>query len=190
VSRHDRPHRGCTHQEPRAPSRNRKSFRSCESRDRSPIRGSMRKLPRLLLRSLASLIAQVRARSGISLRRKISLYPMRGDAKLLRSKLVEFSAKGKFEETVVSLAVIGELAINAVDKLKTNKDDGGILLLCKGIGLNWSTTHAVLSLFLHRDRLADENETRARFERLTVATARRVLRFWQVRTSAVAPAKG
>ena len=65
---------------------------------------------------------------------------------VLRAKLAEFAAQGKFEETVVSLAVIGKLAVSVVDALMTNKDDGGILLLCKGIGLDWSTTCRFVAL--------------------------------------------
>jgi uncharacterized protein (DUF2336 family) len=116
------------------------------------------------------------------------VYPMREDATLLRSKLAEFAAQGKFEETVVSLAVIGKLATSAVDKLMTNEDDGGILLLCKGIGLDWPTTRAVLLLCLNRAQSTTVDESRARFETLNALTVRRVLRFWQLRTSAIAPA--
>jgi hypothetical protein len=72
----------------------------------------------------------------------------------------------------------------------TNKDDGGILLLCKGIGLDWSGTRAVLSLCANRAQGTTANETQARFEKLNVSTARRVIRFWQVRASVVAPANG
>jgi uncharacterized protein (DUF2336 family) len=114
------------------------------------------------------------------------VHSMREDTTLLRSKLLEFAAKEKFEETVVSLAVLGELSLSAVEKIMTNDDDGGILLLCKGIGLDWSTAHAILSLCPAVSRAIAANESHARFESLTGLTARRVLRFWRVRTSMAA----
>jgi uncharacterized protein (DUF2336 family) len=117
------------------------------------------------------------------------VYSMREDTTLLRSKLVEFAAKEKVEETVVSLAVLGELSLSAVEKIMTNNDDGGILLLCKGIGLDWSTARAILSLRPAGSRTTAANESLARFEKLNVSTARRVLRFWQVRTSVAAPGR-
>jgi hypothetical protein len=116
------------------------------------------------------------------------IHPMREDVALLRSKLAEFSAKGKFEETVVCLAVMGEFAPNVIDKLMTNEDDGGILLLCKGVGLDWPTTRAVISIRSNGNRIAAANESRMRFDKLSASTARRVLRFWRLRTSVATPA--
>ena len=112
---------------------------------------------------------------------------MRSDADLLKSKLSEFVAQRKVEETTVILAILGDLEPTAVEKIATKNDDGGIMLLCKGIGLDWPTTRAVLSLWPAHSRASAANESHSRFEKLTVSTAQRVLRFWQVRTSIAGP---
>jgi hypothetical protein len=118
---------------------------------------------------------------------------MREDTTLLREKLLEFVAEGRFEETVVCLAVLGELSVSGVDAIMMKNDDGGILILCKGVGLDWSTACSILWLSSSVGGARATGESRARFERLSVSTAERVLRFWRVRASAAAsstPFKG
>jgi uncharacterized protein (DUF2336 family) len=112
------------------------------------------------------------------------VYPMWDDPTALRSKLLEFALQAQFEESVVSLAILSELGLRAVEKIMMNHDEGGVLLLCKGIGLDWPTAHAILSLRSTAGLPAPVAiESRARFERLNASTAKQVLRFWQVRTS-------
>jgi uncharacterized protein (DUF2336 family) len=111
------------------------------------------------------------------------LAPMRSDPDLLKLRLLEFVTQRKVEETTVILAMLGDLEPAAVEKIATKNDDGGIMLLCKGIGLDWPTTRAVLSLWPAHSHASAANEAHSRFERLTLSTAQRVLRFWQVRTS-------
>ena len=113
------------------------------------------------------------------------LASIRSDGDRLKSKLLEFAAQKKIEETIVILAILGDLEPTAVEKIATKSDGGGIMLLCKGIGLDWPTTRAVLSLCSAHSRATAENESHARFEKLSISTAQRVLRFWQVRTSIV-----
>jgi uncharacterized protein (DUF2336 family) len=118
------------------------------------------------------------------------VHTIREDKALLRSKILEFATKKKFEETVVSLAVLCELSLSAVEKIMTNNDDGGILLLCNGIGLDWSTARAILSLCPAGPRATAADDSPVRYERVNDLTARRVLRFWRVRTSVAAQGRG
>jgi uncharacterized protein (DUF2336 family) len=111
------------------------------------------------------------------------LSSMERDPGGLRSKLLDYAAQGRMEETIVALAILADLNATAVDKIVTKSDDGGILLLCRGIGLDWRTTSAILALCSGEPQGKGLDESFARFERLTDLTARRVLRFWQVRAS-------
>src|SRR3984957_16239869 len=65
------------------------------------------------------------------------VYSLQEDPAALRAHLAEFAAAGKFEETVVSLSVLGELTLGVVEKLMCNRDNGGVFLLCKAIGRGW-----------------------------------------------------
>jgi uncharacterized protein (DUF2336 family) len=109
---------------------------------------------------------------------------MRGDTALLRAKLPEYVNKEQLEETVVCLALLGELSVGEVDAIIKKHDDGGILLLCKGLALTWPTVHSILSLSSAAGGARVADDSFARFERLNVSTAERVLRFWRVRSSA------
>lgn len=117
------------------------------------------------------------------------VYSMRIESEHLRPQLLEFATRRKFEETVVILAILGNLNPTAVEKITTKNDDGGILILCKGVGLDWPTTRAILALCPTVSQAMPANESHARFETLTVSTARRVLRFWQLRASVGAQGK-
>src|ERR1700722_16413404 len=65
------------------------------------------------------------------------VYSLAEDPAVLRQHLSRFAAAGKFEETVVSLSVLGELTLGVVEKLMCNRDNGGVFLLCKAIGRGW-----------------------------------------------------
>lgn len=115
------------------------------------------------------------------------LSSMRSDKDRLRSKLLEFASQKKFEETIVTLAILANLDVTAVEKLVTKSDGGGILVLCKGIGVDWPTTRAIsLVICPAASEATVGTELFRQFELLTPLTARRVLRFWQVRASVAA----
>jgi uncharacterized protein (DUF2336 family) len=105
---------------------------------------------------------------------------------LNENSVAVFCVEGKYEETVVALAMLAKAPIAVVDRLMTKGEPDAILILCKAIGLEWSTVKAVLSLQGGRDlSRPDADEAFANFGRLSASTARRVVRFWQVRLPAV-----
>ena len=94
-----------------------------------------------------------------------------------------FCAETKFEETVVSLATLAKVPVNVVDRLLGGARPDPVLILCRAIGLNWSTVKAII--LLRPDGKSGSNQglesAFANYERLSNSTARRVVRFWQVR---------
>jgi uncharacterized protein (DUF2336 family) len=103
--------------------------------------------------------------------------------RLNEAALAAFCGEGKFEETVVALATLAKVPLNVVDRLMGGERPDPALILCKAVGLSWATVKAITSL------LADGKPTSsqgleaafANYERLSNSTARRVVRFWQVR---------
>jgi hypothetical protein len=63
--------------------------------------------------------------------------------------------------------------------------DDGVLVPCKAAGLNWETVHAVLDSRFATGRMAPHElaKAKAQFAKLKTENARRLLRFWQVRSS-------
>ena len=69
-----------------------------------------------------------------------------------------------------------------IERLMQNMQHDGILVACKAAELRWPTFHAVLKARFVYDRSAsDISQTKSDYLKLSVPTARRMLRFWLVR---------
>ena len=102
--------------------------------------------------------------------------------KLNEAKLAEFANDKKYEETVASLAVLCGVPIEAADRLMNGDRPDPILILCKAAGYNWMTVRAIIMSRPSAKGTSSQSldAAYANFEKLTAATAQRVVRFWQV----------
>ena len=91
----------------------------------------------------------------------------------------------KYEETVVALAELAHSTIEVVRPLMQSLRDDGLLVACKAAKLSWETTAAVLECRYSTGSLgpAELASARSRFASITADNARRMLTFWQVRSS-------
>jgi uncharacterized protein (DUF2336 family) len=121
-------------------------------------------------------------------RRYVALLSKRGE--LNEAALLAFARQRKYEETVVALAELCKSTFEVVRPLMQSLRDDGVLIPCKAAGLNWETVSAVLdSRFTSGSMGAHElAKAEAQFAKLTIDDARRLLRFWQVRSGS-APSK-
>ena len=99
-----------------------------------------------------------------------------------------FARQKKYEETVVALAEIGHSTIDVIRPLMQSLRDDGLLVACKAAKLSWETTAAVLECRYSTGSLGAAELARAKshFAGTTVENARRLLTFWQVRSTAPA----
>ena len=67
-------------------------------------------------------------------------------ARLNEAALAAFCGDNKFEETVVALATLAKVPINVADRLMGGDRPDPVLILCRAIGLNWSTVKAIIML--------------------------------------------
>ncbi len=97
----------------------------------------------------------------------------------------QFAAAGRYEEVVVAIASLCQLPVESVDRIFTDKtaDNDLALLLIKASELRWSTAKLILDLRRGdtKPSPAAVETARVHFERLQTATAKRVVRFYQVR---------
>jgi uncharacterized protein (DUF2336 family) len=102
--------------------------------------------------------------------------------KLKETDIAEFAKSGKYEETIAALAILCAVPVEVVDRLMNGERADPVLILARASGFGWSTVKAILNArpgakpSPHALDVARDN-----FERLTVTTAQRVVRFWQVR---------
>jgi uncharacterized protein (DUF2336 family) len=104
------------------------------------------------------------------------------ERKLTEADVAEYAKSGKYEETIAALATVSAVPVEVVDRLMNGERSDPVLILARAAGFGWRTVRAVMN---SRSNLKPSGQTleaaRENFERLTAATAQRVVRFWQVR---------
>ena len=126
-------------------------------------------------------------------RRVVEAFAPQGkfQGKLGEAKLVEFAVAGQYEELVVTLAHLCLVPIEVVDRLMRGDRADGVMILCKSAGCGWPTVKAILSVRPGSQQRSEpeskelssqrSDEAFSNFEQLSLATAQRVIRFWQAR---------
>jgi uncharacterized protein (DUF2336 family) len=113
---------------------------------------------------------------------------LRRNGQLNEAALLGLARKRKYAETVAALAVMSESTVDVIRPLMQSLRDDGILIPCRVAGLGWETVAAVLESRFASGAMGLQELARARgqFEKLTIENARRLLRFWQVRSTPAA----
>jgi Uncharacterised protein conserved in bacteria (DUF2336) len=106
--------------------------------------------------------------------------------KLNEDALLEFIKQRKYEEMTVTLARLCSSSLKLIAGLMVGLRNDALLVPCKAADLKWSTTEAILRNRHSNHKVADQVIEIAHndFDRLSVTTAQRTLRFMQVREAA------
>jgi len=104
---------------------------------------------------------------------------------LTDTALRTFASARQYEETVAGLSVLCAASIDIIKPLMESPRDEGLLIACKGAGLGWPTTHAILACKYPPGAMPLNltEKLEAEFAKLTRPNAERLLRFWQIRQS-------
>jgi uncharacterized protein (DUF2336 family) len=107
---------------------------------------------------------------------------LRQRGELNEGQILDFAKGGKYDEMVAGLADLCAVPIDVVDRLMGGERPDPILILCKSLGWGWGTARAIIGARLGRKANSSQGLDAAysNFERLTTATAARVIRFWQM----------
>ncbi len=99
--------------------------------------------------------------------------------------LLDFARQRKYEETVAALAVLSKSTIEVIRPLMQSLRDDGVLIPCKAAELGWETVSAVLESRFATGSMGplELAKVKSQFAELTTENARRILRFWQIRSS-------
>ena len=136
-------------------------------------------------------LAKVSHEVGIAKRRDYTAAHRVVDAlqqqgKLDEAALLDFAKSSKYEETVVALARLCAVPIDVVDRLMGGDRPDPVLILCKSAGWEWPTVRTLITSRPGGKGSSSQalDSAFANFERLSPATAQRVMRFWQARPAA------
>ncbi|MDB5605415.1 MAG: hypothetical protein JWP25_2315 [Bradyrhizobium sp.] len=107
------------------------------------------------------------------------------NGELNEATLFGFAKQRKYEETVAALAALSRSTIEVIRPLMQSLRDDGVLIPCKAAGLGWETVSAVLESRFASGSIGpyELEKIKGQFARITTDNARRLLRFWQVRSS-------
>jgi uncharacterized protein (DUF2336 family) len=107
--------------------------------------------------------------------------------KLDESALQAGAREGKLEDVVAALAMLSSMSANTVEMLLLDRHSDTILILAKAADLSWDTAKALLTMQIGGQGASYLDLTVAfdNFNRLQVATAQRILRFYRARRSAI-----
>lgn len=137
------------------------------------------------LRDIADKVTQDsnKPRNFAAALRLTKLLKERGE--LTDSKLRIFASEQQYEEVVAGLSVLCAASIEIIKPLMESPRDEGLLIACKGAGLGWQTTHAILGCKYPPGAMSTDmtGKLEAEFAKLTRPNAERLLRFWQIRQS-------
>jgi len=112
--------------------------------------------------------------------------PLHETRQLDDKKVEGFAKAGKFEETVVALALMSDMPLTFVERAMTASRPETLLVLAKALGLSWSCVKAILLLRSGSAGLSpkDIEQFLASFERLKRSTAQELVRFHRTRATA------
>jgi uncharacterized protein (DUF2336 family) len=124
-----------------------------------------------------------KVRDFTAARRFVALLNDNGE--LNEATLFGFAKQRQYEETVAALAALSQSTIEVIRPLMQSLRDDGVLFPCKVAGLSWETVSAVLESRFATGSMGPHELAKARsqFAKITTENARRLLRFWQVRSS-------
>ena len=104
------------------------------------------------------------------------------DGKLTEADIADYASSGQYEETIAALATLCAVPVEVVDRLMSGERADPVLILARSAGFGWPTGREVVSARPGPKPTAQILDAAfENFEKLTAATAQRVVRFWQVR---------
>jgi uncharacterized protein (DUF2336 family) len=107
---------------------------------------------------------------------------LRQRGQLNEGQILDFAKASQYDEMIAGLAELCAVPIDVVDRLMGGERPDPILILCKSVGWGWPTARAIMGARLGPKANSSQGLDAAysNFERLTAATAARVIRFWQM----------
>ncbi len=104
------------------------------------------------------------------------------ERKLTEADIAQYAKNGQYEETIAALATLCGVPVEVVDRLMNGDRADPVLILARATNFGWPTVREIINA---RPGPKPSPQTLdaafENFERLTSATAQRVVRFWQVR---------
>ena len=102
---------------------------------------------------------------------------------LNEASIAGYALAHKLEEVTIGLSLLCALPVDVIERVLVNRDQQMLLVLAKALSFSWQTTMALLFVAAkdHRITARDLYDLEREFARLTVATSKSILKFYQSR---------
>jgi uncharacterized protein (DUF2336 family) len=136
---------------------------------------------RRVLARVSQEVATAKSRDYTAAERAVEAVHRQG--KLNEAALVGFAQASQYDEMIAALARLCVVPIDVIDRLMGGDRPDPILILCKATGWEWPTAKALIMARAGSKGTSSAalDTAFANFDRLSPATAQRVMRFWQAR---------
>jgi uncharacterized protein (DUF2336 family) len=110
--------------------------------------------------------------------------------KLSETDIAGYAKDQQYEDMIAGLAVLCEVPVDVIDRLMNGARPDPVLILGRANSFSWETVRAIISSRPGARGTSTQalDAARDNFDKLTAPTAQRVVRFWQLRPGAEAPA--
>ena len=135
---------------------------------------------RSVLAKVSDEVARRPARDFSDAQQKVRLLAQAGE--LSETKLADFARSKSYDSTVAALSELTDVPIEVVERLMNGDRPDPILILCKAAGYSWPTARNVIQarLTAKGKSMTTLEAAHSNFDKLSAATAQRVVRFWQI----------
>ena len=109
------------------------------------------------------------------------------DTELFQAKLIEFANEKRIPELIAGLSIISGISNDEAEQLFYSPNELGMLVFCKSLGFDWQRAEILILATPNAQSFEQErlDELAAHYDRLVIASAQRLLRFWQGRQAVV-----
>ena len=114
------------------------------------------------------------------------LLAMHKQGRLNEDTLLNFAKNHKYQEMVAALALLCSASTEMIDRFMRGPRNDGLLIPCRAAKLSWPTVNAILRnrFDYHSLSAHDQEKLKYDYSRLSLATAQRLLGYWQARMAA------
>lgn len=139
--------------------------------------------PKLFRESIAKALEKLETQTRAFAAAQRLVITMKQEGRLGDAELIEFAATNCREEVVAALSVLSGVRHELVEALLSSENHGGLLIICKALGTTWRAISAIMKMQAGSRGISAEKLHRMHsdFVKLSISTAERVVRFWQVR---------
>lgn len=112
-----------------------------------------------------------------------AVHELNAQGGLNETTLLKFATCGQRDEVIAALEVMTVSQFETIARIFDSHALEAVLIPCVAAGLTWPTTHAILMMNHPGISASDMDNLEGAFGNLSMRTAQRTLRFWQVRST-------